>query len=107
MQASIGLAQINKLDEFIKIRKFNYMLLRNLLKDFKNYFILPSASFKSNPSWFGFPFSLNGNETAIDMMKFLNSKGVQTRPILSGNIAQQPVAKTFKYKSGNLKNSIF
>ena len=40
-------------------------------------------------------------------IEYLNSKGIQTRPILSGNIAQQPVAKTFKYKKTSLKNAEF
>ena len=62
MQASIGVAQIKKLNEFIKIRKFNYMLLIDLLRDLENYFILPSASFKSNPSWFGFPIVIKDNK---------------------------------------------
>ena len=38
------------------------------------------------------------------MIEFLNSRGVQTRPILSGNITQQPVAKTFEYKAKDLSD---
>ena len=91
MQASIGLAQINKLDEFIKIRKFNYMLLRNLLKDLKNYFILPSASFKSNPSWFGFPIVIKDKKISRhELVQFLEKNNIKTRLIFAGNLTKQP-----------------
>ena len=39
------------------------------------------------------------------MDSFLNSKGVQTRPILSGNIDQQPVAKELNYRKQKLTNA--
>ena len=91
MQASIGLAQINKLNEFIKIRKFNYMLLRNLLKDLKNYFILPSASFKSNPSWFGFPIVIKDKKISRhELVQFLEKNNIKTRLIFAGNLTKQP-----------------
>ena len=91
MQASIGLAQINKLDKFIKTRKFNYMFLRNLLKDLKNYFILPSASFKSNPSWFGFPIVIKDKKISRhELVQFLEKNNIKTRLIFAGNLTKQP-----------------
>ena len=39
-------------------------------------------------------------------MDFLENKGVQTRPILSGNMDEQPVMKHLKYRRiGALPNS--
>ena len=60
-------------------------------------------------AWYGYPIIVQRNAPfkKSEMIKFLNERGVQTRPILSGNIAQQPVAKTFRYKKTRLKNAEF
>ena len=36
-------------------------------------------------------------------MNYLNSSGVETRPILSGNFLNQPSAKLYKLNNGNIK----
>jgi CDP-6-deoxy-D-xylo-4-hexulose-3-dehydrase len=37
---------------------------------------------------------------------FLEQKGIETRPIMAGNIAEQPAMKLFRYrKAGELNNS--
>ena len=39
-------------------------------------------------------------------MNFLEQKGIETRPVMAGNIAEQPAMKLFKYrKAGELNNS--
>ena len=40
----------------------------------------------------------------IDFINFIESKGIQTRPIISGNFANQPASKLFKL---NLSRSKF
>ena len=107
MQASIGLAQINKLNEFIKIRKFNYMLLIDLLEDLKNYFILPSASFKSNPSWFGFPIVIKDKKISRhELVQFLEKNNIKTRLIFAGNLTKQPYMQYQNFRiASKLDNS--
>lgn len=100
MQAAIADAQMDKLDDFITIRKRNFSLLREKLSQFSEYFILPEATSKSDPSWFGFvltikdgmPFSRN------DLVKFLNAKKIGTRLLFAGNILKQPMMEGVKYR---------
>ena len=54
LQASIGVAQLKKLDAFCESRKKNWAYLYDGLSQFKDYFILPEKIIKSDPSWFGF-----------------------------------------------------
>ncbi len=107
MQAAIGLAQIKKLNDFIKIRKKNYLYLFNLLRKLENYFILPSAAPNSDPSWFGFPLVIKNN--LIDrykLIKYLEENNIKTRLIFAGNLTKQPYMKYHKYKKvGKLENS--
>ncbi len=93
MQAAIGCAQLEKLPEFTKRRKDNFMVLYAGLKEFKDFFILPAAAERSDPSWFGFlitlrkrcPFNRN------DIVKYLEDNMIQTRNLFGGNMVRQPV----------------
>lgn len=92
MQAACGLAQLDKIDFFIERRRKNFDFLYSALSDLEEHFILPTATPKSNPSWFGFPITLrNGDKTPrVDLLKFLDSKKVGTRLLFSGNLTKQP-----------------
>ena len=52
-------------------------------------------------SYFGFAINIKKNKI-FDRSKFtryLNQNGIETRPIICGNIAKQPVMKYYKYRS--------
>ncbi len=54
MQAAIGVAQIDKIPEFVEKRQHNFNRLKEGLKDLENKIILPEPCQNSSPSWFGF-----------------------------------------------------
>ena len=108
MQAAVGLAQLKKLDYFIEKRIEHFEWLKNRLKAFEHYFILPEKTENSEPAWFGFPITIKENApfTLVELNGYLSSHNVDTRPIFSGNITRQPYFKTKNYKiSGSLENS--
>ena len=102
MQASIGVSQIQKLDNFIKIRKHNFNYLFERFKNFKE-FDLPTWKNESEPSWFGFPLTINNNAkfSRIELLRFYTEKNIGTRLIFSGNILKQPAYINKKIKSDN------
>ncbi len=106
---AFGIHQLKKLNSFVEARRINANFWSKKLKKYSDYFLTIEEQPNTKSAWYGFPIIVQKNApfNRHELINFLNSKGVQTRPILSGNIAQQPVAKTFKFKSGNLKNSIF
>ena len=59
MQAACGLAQLEKLSDFIKVRNDNYEYLKNKLLTLKTFIDVGEATKNSTPSWFGFPITLN------------------------------------------------
>lgn len=108
MQAAIGLAQLDRLDEFTEIRKLNFDRLKSGLADLEDKFILPQATPKSDPSWFGFLITLrNGvNFTREDLLKYLNKKKIGTRLLFAGNITRQPYMKNQNFRiAGDLTNT--
>ena len=108
MQASVGLGQLKKLSTFVSIRKENFSYLKNELKEFEKYLILPEPTPKSKPSWFGFPITVKESApfSKNDLVNFLASKLIDTRPLFAGNITKQPYFKNITYRViGNLENT--
>ena len=113
MQAAIGCAQLDKLPAFIETRKRNWRLLRDGLSDLEDRFILPEASPNSDPSWFGFPLTVRENAgfSRDEIVTLLESKGIQTRMLFSGNLIRHPCfddmrkTKTGFRVAGELKNT--
>jgi len=108
MQAACGLAQLDRLEGFIKKRKENFNFLYNNLKDLEEFLILPEPEKNSEPSWFGFPLSLkiNNKYNRNDLVKYLNANKIGTRLLFSGNLVKQPYMKNTNFRvHGNLKNT--
>jgi CDP-6-deoxy-D-xylo-4-hexulose-3-dehydrase len=110
MQAACGLAQLDRLEVFIKKRKENFNFLYEKLKDLEEFLILPVAEKNSDPSWFGFPLSLKNNIqfNRNDLIKNLNANKIQTRLLFSGNLTKQPYMKDVNFKvHDKLRNTDF
>jgi CDP-6-deoxy-D-xylo-4-hexulose-3-dehydrase len=92
MQAACGVAQLDKLDSFVKQRKENFAFLRRRLSNCEEYVILPEATENSSPSWFGFPITLKKNSpvSRLDLLSYLDEKRVGTRLLFAGNLVRQP-----------------
>jgi CDP-6-deoxy-D-xylo-4-hexulose-3-dehydrase len=107
MQAACGLAQLDRLEGFIKKRKENFNFLYKNLKDLEEFLILPEPEKNSEPSWFGFPLSLKKNQyNRNDLIKYLDANKIGTRLLFSGNLIKQPYMKNINFKiHGNLTNT--
>ena len=108
MQAAIGVEQLKKLPRFIQARKKNFSVLREYLKIYEEYLILPQATEQSNPSWFGFPILVKKNApfTRNDIVNYLERSKIATRMLFGGNLIKQPAYNNVKYRvSGTLKNT--
>lgn len=108
MQAAVGLAQMDRVSDFIKIRKDNFIYLKKLLIGLETYFILPEATQGSDPSWFGFPITIR-EEAGIDrvgLLRHLDERNIGTRLLFAGNLTKQPYFEGVNYRiSGHLDNT--
>jgi CDP-6-deoxy-D-xylo-4-hexulose-3-dehydrase len=108
MQAACGLAQLDRLEGFIKKRKENFNFLYKNLKDLEDFLILPEPEKNSEPSWFGFPLTLKKKNryNRNNLVKHLNDYKIGTRLLFSGNLTKQPFMKNINFKvHGNLENT--
>lgn len=92
-QASIAVAQLKKLDNFLAIRKENAETLLRELEDLKDFLILPQITPNCTPSWFGFLISVKENApfSKQELVQYLESHGIGTRQLFAGNILRQPM----------------
>ena len=107
MQAALGLSQLSKLDKFSDRRKENFRYLSNKLQGVQGL-ILPKATPKSDPSWFGFPITLDPGHPVNreELLRFLDSRKIGTRLMFAGNIMKQPAYKNVDFRVvGDLTNT--
>jgi CDP-6-deoxy-D-xylo-4-hexulose-3-dehydrase len=107
-QAAIGLSQLEKADIFVEKRRSNFELLSQKLKPFEEHFILPKATEKSNPSWFGFLLTVRDGSPICrnEFVQFLEKNKIGTRLLFGGNILKQPAYINVPHRiHNNLKNT--
>jgi CDP-6-deoxy-D-xylo-4-hexulose-3-dehydrase len=108
MQAAVGVGQLERLDDFIAARRTNFAKLTALFKQYEEYFILPEATPRSEPSWFGFPLTLRDGApfSREDLTKHFDAHRIGTRLLFGGNIIKQPYFRGRNYKVvGDLTNA--
>jgi len=93
MQAAVGLAQLGKLDAFVKRRRDNWNRLHAALSEFDEFFILPEPPKRAEISPFGFALTIRDRSpfTRGELTGYLEEKMIQTRTVFAGNIIRQPV----------------
>jgi len=92
IQAAIGLAQLDRLDGFIEIRKRNWKYLREGLQGLEEFLLLPESAMNSDPSWFGFALTVKsgGPKNRNQVVQELNELNIATRLLFGGNLLRQP-----------------
>lgn len=90
MQAAIGCAQLKKLPSFVEKRRYHFDRLKGQLLDLTDKYILPEPCADSKPSWFGFLLTCQEGVDKNHVVQYLETHGVQTRMLFSGNLIKQP-----------------
>ena len=114
MQAAVGCAQLDKLDQIVAARRANYQKLYDGLKDVPGL-ILPVAEANSNPSWFGFLIAVKEDAgfTRNELTGYLEQNKIQTRNLFAGNLTKHPCFDEMRQTGegyrivGELKNTDF
>jgi CDP-6-deoxy-D-xylo-4-hexulose-3-dehydrase len=108
MQAACGLAQLEKAASFVQRRKDNFQFLTRRLSSLRDILILPEATSKSDPSWFGYPVTLRQSASVSrnDLLQELDRQKIGTRLLFAGNLTRQPYMIGRNYRvSGDLTNT--
>ena len=110
MQAAIGVSQLQKIPKLVAKRRANYQLLRTGLQDLEHIIMLPEATAKSDPSWFGFPLAVRREApfSRSRVISFLENRKIATGLLFGGNLLRQPAYREVKHRVvGPLANTDF
>ncbi|MDR2366481.1 MAG: DegT/DnrJ/EryC1/StrS family aminotransferase, partial [Zoogloeaceae bacterium] len=105
MQAALGLAQIDRLEDFIAARKKNFARLTQALVGAGEFLLLPQATPASDPAWFGYPITLKPEAATrrVDLLNYLDQRKIGVRLLFAGNLTRQPCMQGRAYRvSGTL-----
>ncbi len=108
MQAAVGVAQLDKLDDFNAARRENFRVLRASLEDLQHLLVLPEATANADPSWFGFPIALRRDAPfgRRELVAHLEERKIATRALFAGNLTRQPAYRDVPHRVvGDLRNA--
>ena len=108
IQAAIANEQLKKIKKFEKNRTFNRKsIIENFYQNKNNVDKLSFIKSAKNVTakWCGIPFLLNKNlkNDKFKIIKKIEKLGLETRPIVCGNILNQPAIKLFNLNNRNIK----
>ncbi|MEL0102075.1 MAG: DegT/DnrJ/EryC1/StrS family aminotransferase [Gammaproteobacteria bacterium] len=105
MNAAIGLVQLKKLEKFNQRRHDIGKIWNEAFKGLQQKKLIQPMKITKNTkaSWFGFPIICETQEIRDNLRIHLEKNGIETRPIICGNMTKQPGIKNIKYRvSGKL-----
>jgi dTDP-4-amino-4,6-dideoxygalactose transaminase len=108
IQGAFGMHQIRKLDNFIEQRRNNAAYWTSKLSPYSDLLILPEEQPGTKHVYFGYHLTVSpeapfSREKLVD---HLESRLIETRPVMAGNMAEQPVMKQLSHRiSGSLPHS--
>lgn len=108
LAGAFGIHQIGKLEGFIKRRQENAEYWNRELDQFYSYFELPIVRMNTRHVWFGYPLTVKPTAPfkRAELTAYLEAAGIETRPIMAGNMVEQPCMAGQNYRVvGDLKNA--
>ena len=107
MSGAVGSVQLEKLPAFLANRRTNAIHFLREIDDLRGS-IRTQLCNVLDSSWFGFSMifkdSLRGRRDEI--VNALSAAGVESRPIVTGNFANQPVMKYYEQAGGRIHGSL-
>lgn len=90
LQAAVGLAQLEKLPDFVKKRRYHYDILLEKMQPLSERVILPESCENGLNSPFGFLLTCQDGLDREKVVHRLEENGIQTRPLFAGNLLRHP-----------------
>ena len=96
MEGALGKTQLSKLDSFVDHRRQNAQYLFGFQSRFTS---IQFQRETGESSWFGFSLILNDKLSGKrkELVSRLDQAGIQSRPIVAGNFARNPVLKHLRH----------
>jgi CDP-6-deoxy-D-xylo-4-hexulose-3-dehydrase len=101
--AVIGLAQLERIDDYIAIRNRNYRRFHTMCSNHKEHLVLLDSPGISS---FVLPFLFKSRERKEAFQTLVCDAGIESRPLISGNLLRQPFLSKYN-RPGEYPNADF
>ena len=93
--AAFGLVQLDKLEENRARRQRNFRLYTEFLEDYADRVVIPRQMAEVDTAWLCYPITIRPGAKfeRADVQEYLDSRGIDTRTVWTGNAARQPMLK--------------
>lgn len=96
LAAVLGLSQLKRLDQFIKIRRSNYFKFLGVVYSSKSFYRIERSL---GNSCFCFPFICKTKEIKQKLIKLFDKYSIEYRPVVGGNLLKQPYMVNYSVDS--------
>ncbi|MBI1884956.1 MAG: DegT/DnrJ/EryC1/StrS family aminotransferase [Chloroflexi bacterium] len=110
VQGAFGVHQLKRLEGYVEARRENARYWSGQLAGLSPHLTCHSEREGTRHVWFGYPMLVKPSApfTRAQVMAHLEEMGVETRPVLAGNIEEETVMRLVPYrKVGGLANARF
>jgi aminotransferase in exopolysaccharide biosynthesis len=100
LQAAMGVAQLEKIEDFIAIKRRNYEIYRNELGGI-NGVSVAAVPGMTRPNYWLYSLMIDKSDFGISrdaLMNYLGRHGIETRPLWMPNHLQRPYLKDMSYR---------
>lgn len=100
INAAFGLKQLGKLEGFNQRRTEIAQFWLDELSDFVGEGLIEPMKVTEGTSatWFGFPVLCQSKSGRDELQSHLEKNGIETRPIIAGNLARQPAFRNIRHR---------
>jgi CDP-6-deoxy-D-xylo-4-hexulose-3-dehydrase len=107
LQGAFGIHQMARIHDFVESRRTNAQRLNDALKSHDDVFRFQSVIDGGRHTYFGYPLLLREDTsfTRDAFTEYLEQNGIETRPIMGGNLAEHPAFSHLKDRAGELKTA--
>ena len=97
LQAGFGLVQLGRLPEFANNRAKGAAAFQQAIQEISQYVSLMDVASEADCSWFALPLMVDvaSPVSRDEITAYLETQGVETRPIVAGNLLAQPAVSAF------------
>ena len=97
LQAGFGKIQLSRADDFQIHRNRNAALFHKVLNQFEDQFSIMEIESGATCSWFALPIIMHRDslKSREEVTNHLEQSGIETRPIVAGNLARHPAILNF------------
>lgn len=107
LQGAFGIHQMDRLEEFVEHRRANAHRLNEALADYDDLFRHQSEQDGGRHTYYGYPLLVRENApfSRDEFATYLEDHGIETRPIMGGNLAQHPAFEVLERRAGDLETA--